>query len=422
MVSLDTGKPLHRLELPGHAVLLDVSPDGSLVLTGDTYSAMSEFSRLDVWGPKIGRNHILGWRPGTAEPSREELIKTARFIDKKHVLTWDGREASLWRLPACEQIYRVVCAQAPRFSPTRKYWICALDRTVYDSFTGEPVTQLEVPAGVTGLISEPSFVPGGDSLVGLWNSNRRMSIARWSLDGKMQELLPLELPHSGVAWPLGDRGLMIQQFLGAQREMVIYDLLRKQVAAVHGAGGPDNIHFAQPDGTYWRCELISSGPDPQRPTKAAYYLQGFDETAFAWPNQGVAQLFAAKPGSKMSARVIGDAGDMNLIGQALVDRLTAAGFVYDPNADLALTFELKQIIPAEERLRVLRIFTPILSIQDNAGKVYWLNSQRMEQPLELRQAFDAAGFIKGRTPPQYLFNREWKGEYEKTDLPPIKPK
>jgi hypothetical protein len=215
---------------------------------------------------------------------------------------------------------------------------------------------------------------------------------------------------------------MIQQFLGAQREMVIYDLLRKQVAAVHGAGGPDNIHFAQPDGTYWRCELISSGPDPQRPTKAAYYLQGFDETAFAWPNQGVAQLFAAKPGSKMSARVIGDAGDMNLIGQALVDRLTAAGFVYDPNADLALTFELKQIIPAEERLRVLRIFTPILSIQDNAGKVYWLNSQRMEQPLELRQAFDAAGFIKGRTPPQYLFNREWKGEYEKTDLPPIKPK
>jgi hypothetical protein len=417
--SLDTGKALHRLELPGQATLLDVSPDGSLILTGNRYSIAGDISRLDIWGPKIGRSHVLGWQPAVADASRDEMIDGAKFIDKKHVLTWDGREVSLWRLPACEQVYRRACSLEPKFSPTRKYWISPTDRIVYDSLTGEAVVQLEVAAGVTGLVSHPSFVPGGDSLVGLWNSNRRMSIARWSLDGKMQELLPLELPHSGVAWPLGDRGLMIQQFLGAQREFVIYDLLRKQVAAVHGAGGADNIHFAQPDGTYWRCELISSGPDPNRPTKAAYYLQGFGETAFAWPNQGVQQLLAAKPGSKMSARVIGDAGDMNLIGQALVDRLTAAGFVYDPNAELALTFELKQIIPAEERLRVLRIFTPILAIQDNAGKVYWLNSQRMEQPLELRQAFDAAGFIKGRTPPQYLFNREWKGEHEKTDLPPI---
>ncbi|WP_145088432.1 WD40 repeat domain-containing protein [Anatilimnocola aggregata] len=422
---LAQNKLLHHLKIPGKSRLLDVSADGSLVLTGQgegRFPGDKGYTRLDIWGPQIGKSHVLSWETVSRTSPVTASTEGARFVDKRHVLTWDGNEAALWRLPAGEMVYRRVCEGSPLVSPSRKYWLDPSQRVMYDSLSGQALVQLESPFANSGMLGEIRFSTAGDQLICWAKHQAGDAIIRWGLDGKIRDRLPLSMPQArSFCWPLGQRGLLFEQPVNGQNGFLLYDLELQQIAGIYSAGPTSDFHVSQPDGTFWRSErIVKLSQEQPNVATGGVYLQGFTDRDFNFPAQGLKSMFIAQRGSKMSAQVLGEVGQPNEVGQALVEKLTASGFTYDPNAELLLTFELRRIVPAEERLKVLRILTPILTINDRAGTVYWRNMERMERPLDFQ--FDAVEYVKKPALPGLIYNMPLKNELDKTTLPPIKPK
>ena len=87
---LASGNLLGKAEIPGRSVLLDVSADGSLYLTGDQpRPKQARYSRLDVWDSKDGK-HLVGWRPAPPTAPVDDMVSQAWFAADKTVLVQQG--------------------------------------------------------------------------------------------------------------------------------------------------------------------------------------------------------------------------------------------------------------------------------------------------------------------------------------------
>jgi len=270
-----TAKRLHRLEVPEPTRLLDVSPDGSLLLSGDDHSGLESYSRLDVWSPRLGR-HVAGWRPTPIDATFSELVTWAGFVDKRHVLVLDSSYLTLWQLPECRPVYTIATKLAPSLSPNRKYFVERKQGLIRDSLSGAALVQLAgFGLGVPASLLDTAFTPDGQQVVGVTVDGPQSAVVRWDFaTGKRLHEFSIPSTQFNRLALLGDRGLLLlaQPYL-AQHGIVQVDRQQQQIVTRLQAGG---VHAASPDGIYWRTDVILEG------SGGAYFARGFGPEDFSW--------------------------------------------------------------------------------------------------------------------------------------------
>ena len=218
---LSTGKRLKKLDLPATSVIVDVSVDGSLVLTGNqtlqpfTLPARREvlFDRLDIWAPQLDR-HAVGWRQSPRFVSHtDQAVSWARFTDKRHVLVGTKDTVTLWALPECRAEYRLHDAGGlAALSPNRKYVLLYHAKRgveLFDTASGEKVGQLETPYRQAGMdLKGAAFHPNGERLVCLLHQSAYTQVLEWNMsNGSLTRdfvILNMQTPtKADIRW-LGD--------------------------------------------------------------------------------------------------------------------------------------------------------------------------------------------------------------------------
>lgn len=377
---LVTASKTQSLELPGRSRLYDVSPDGSLVLTGD----LIDSSRLDIWAPKLTPHHALGFKPGS--------VYDARFVDKRHLLVLDNEKyVTLWRLPACEPVYRRESFFRIQLSPTRKYWT-DYSGNVIDSMTGKALFKPTFPDNLGGhQTGSLYFSARGDSVWCTHSVVRGLErpegayFFRWNLAGELIDDQKIVHTSSFIAGMLEDRVLILDG-TQANTGALLFNIERKKFIG-HTAESPNNYFFAS-DGTMWGRRGSELGQftvadleldvNADREFKDILLLDRGMPIAIRAETQGITDQAAAEA--------------------ALKELAEQQRFVIDPAASTTLRFFFH-----ESTVRgVLKIFTPTITITDSTGQEHY---RQMYGELKFDTTFDGAAWIKKQSLPQQLYSK-----------------
>lgn len=251
---LAAGRLDKELELPFRDVLLDVSADGSLLLTGEPeYSVAGQYNRLDVWAPQLGRTHAVGWRPtGPMPQSLDEVIDGAFFIDKRHVLTHSAARVVLWRLPECQAVYNIPDFGFLRgLSPTRKY-VFGYHRDrgieVREALTGALAGRLEPPPKTLHPnLNAAEFRPDGQAIAAVMRWHGLMQVLVWdAATGRLTQEFETPEVHNKTSAPLQ---WLDQRYLLYDNEF-LFDLEHQALAHRYQAEKPRYVYAEGEVGPY----------------------------------------------------------------------------------------------------------------------------------------------------------------------------
>jgi WD40 repeat protein len=215
VVALDTGKEIDRIEIPDRDQLLDVSPDGSLLLTGSPIRFQGRtYARLDVWAPSLDR-HAVGWNPTPMlTQTEEDIVDWAAFIDKRHVLSRTRRRLMKWALPECKLEYEIQdFGRVGALSPERDTLLGfhkSRGFELYNTENGERVGQLAWPyASKASSMITAAFRGDCKMAAAITSGQGYCQIIMWNLhDGTV--IKEFGIPEIGVGhmeW-IGDRHLL----------------------------------------------------------------------------------------------------------------------------------------------------------------------------------------------------------------------
>jgi hypothetical protein len=174
-VALGGARPPEKVELPKGVRVMDVSPDGSQVITREKVGGQSNCLQVSTFaGAKLTSTVV--WKPYAEEGE----LSMAAFIDPTHVLTCDTQGyAILWELPAAAAspatskpttqptpqprgIYRLKVGSQirPALSPGRRVLAAEAYGTLrfFDALTGAPLGGV---ADVSALGGSVTFRPDG---------------------------------------------------------------------------------------------------------------------------------------------------------------------------------------------------------------------------------------------------------------------
>ncbi|HTN77781.1 MAG TPA: hypothetical protein VL096_21130, partial [Pirellulaceae bacterium] len=408
-----TGKSLHRLPVPERSHLLDISPDGSLLLTGDTLFGSDGFSRLDVWAPKLGK-HAIGWQPLANTTDFFAVATWAAFIDKRQVLVQSSQNVTLWQLPECKPIYSVATDSRPVLSPNRKQFFDRKSGLIRDALTGEALVKLQdsQPSPPTALI-DAIYAPDGNSIVGVLFNHTYSSIVRWNaINGEIMEQFGTPpVPCARLAWA-GKRGLWLLSHPSVVLHGVtLIDLKQRQIVAQYRANG---AHAVAPDGTLW---LANAGRD------ASYIARGFSEADIEWPQLGATPSYAViAPGSKVAIDFQSNLPEAAKLKPAFEAKVKAAGFTIDASATTKAVLVANQdrtIVQAGPPEVSIPAIVGRLAIVDGSGATAWEIKLRERNDNSVK--FDTANWLNGWTIPSQLFKPDWQKQIATKEFPAAKP-
>lgn len=265
---LGIGKHLGSLEPPTGSILLDVSPDGELVLL--MHGAANQ--TLEIWSLSEGKA-IASWRPFANEQvsskgktravSRGRLVSfksvsDARFVDRKHVLTLSCENGTLvqWSVPEVKPVW-VFDQLCPDFSlsPSRKFAAAPANRSVLllDGTSGKVMDELALPDWLDSQQFDRCQFRFDGKMLAATCSGRRQAVVVWDLEtGEIASAFYLPEPSSQWRWAGPDH-------LVDNRGCVI-DLARKAVVWRYSIPHANyRIEQQALDGRFWYVVGDSKG-------------------------------------------------------------------------------------------------------------------------------------------------------------------
>lgn len=282
---LNTGRHLRQVELHGEFQLVDVSPDGKLVLLrskGGPSAAvgLGDGNCLHVYSLEDG-SHVVSWQPFGGSGGYPPLEPTQPvFLNSEHVLVTGGLSGmyslmsrdrlAVYRLPECSAVYvmdRVDRAVNGFVSPKRECYVVQSRQRgagghsarllAFEALTGRCLGTIDRPAAQTKLMSI-LFHPNGKAL----SAAIGKSLYTWdSKNGQLQSEVELEVaPSQSLEWRT-PRHVLIDHNL-------VFDVGRQDISmrmtlTTGARQRHQGMHaFGSPDGRQW----YSVGPradDPQ---------------------------------------------------------------------------------------------------------------------------------------------------------------
>ena len=109
VIDIAAGKATLSFEPLAESEALTASPDGKWLLCQSDRFRPGTKDRLDLWSLEGAKARLeMSWRPFTGENLIQADVRSAHFIDERHVLTQchDGKIV-LWELPAAKAVYRL---------------------------------------------------------------------------------------------------------------------------------------------------------------------------------------------------------------------------------------------------------------------------------------------------------------------------
>lgn len=412
---LASGKRLHRLSVPERSNLLDVSPDGSLLLTGDELYGSGGYSRLDVWAPRTGK-HAAGWLPLPQETDFHDAVSWARFVDKRYVLVLGQQRLVCWQLPECRQMYAIASDAQPCLSANRKLLLERRSGLIRDSLSGKAFGKLEgVPSERLVSLLDAAFSADGKTITGVAAGNSSNTVVRWdAVSGKiLSEFAIPPIQFMRVAL-IGDRGLLLLGHSSVSTHGgTLVDLEQKQAVSSHSASG---VHGLSPDGSFWRTDFAIVDKN------GAYFAQGFRQDDFAWPKLPSPPAYAVlAPGSKVAVEFQSGLPESARLKSLLDEKVKAAGLVVDSTAAAKIVFTANadrtviQRTPTEVSIPVI---VCRMAVIDASGKAAWESSDRRMQADST--PFDIVKWLESRSLPGYLFHPDWKKQIPASEFPKLR--
>lgn len=204
---LAKGDRLGRFAVPTYAKLLDVSPDGSRVLTGSPGDFGPKLVRLDLWSLPEGV-HVAGWQPSGGRIGAD--VSWARFMTDDRVLTLSRNVLDCWSIEQGRSLWAVGgIGGMPVLTPGRNYVIC---RTmtylrVFSTRSGYHRGDLDTPPGRTPTLEAATFSRDGRTLRGMLSVGAGPRSARWDLRTGRRIEDPAPEPPDADLLPDGPRPL-----------------------------------------------------------------------------------------------------------------------------------------------------------------------------------------------------------------------
>ncbi|MEX2119916.1 MAG: hypothetical protein WD847_10015 [Pirellulales bacterium] len=415
---LRTGRRRGALELPHHAELVSLSPDGAqaLVRTADETNRFNVFSqqddRLDVYRLDDSA-HLCGWRPYRNQPGsgptgeswhemKDQKVTEALFVGSSHVLTLnEPKTLVLWKLPECRAVYMMQGAELPSLSPNHKHLAVYAHNgyRFFDSLTGEPVGNL--PLGNLPLGSRAAaaaFHPAGRrfAVVSPFNAGARISC--WDIDqGQLERAFLVPQQARQVEW-CGDSHLLLDNAwlvdiaLGAV--MWKYELAQGR-------------HLRQrPDGRHW---FVSGPPPGGGPSflRAATVPGAAELAAVADARLCVAPGSTLRLSLKLQTPP-GRPGFTEEVRQRIVDQLAESGIqVVTGQAPVVLELSMMQVHTGETREYVIS-----RSVAGIRGKTVTVPLQQVECRIVVLH--DGKPVWEGGTT---CTNEVWRAKLEQGESP-----
>ncbi|HTN75905.1 MAG TPA: hypothetical protein VL096_11690, partial [Pirellulaceae bacterium] len=256
-VNVVTGRAEGDIDmLPGSRVI-DISPDGSLVITGfgkRNHYGSQGYERLEVFSIPL-KKHVFAWRTGGAveisasgskHNKNANLFKEAYFIEKTLVLTrMESGRLVLWKLPDATALWKLDGdIRVVDFSPDRSFvqlYSPALEKYSWlELRTGEWKGDMRAGshwAGTTLAIS-----PDRKRTASLTNANGYSKLSLRTVGDTDSEGMQIDIPAAG-----GPLTWLNDNYLVAMGSGVVLDV--NNGAPLWRISAP-NIKRS-PDGTYW---------------------------------------------------------------------------------------------------------------------------------------------------------------------------
>jgi len=335
-----TNRALGQIETTGWSEMLDVSPDGSLVLTASAWRHGRPYDRLDVWAP-ILKKHAIGWCPVVREPAlMASQIDRAVFVDKRHVLTHTQAEVVLWELPACKAVYRLAGrSDLVGLSVTRKYFVACSDfrdLLVYETMSGRCVGRLERPES-SERVTFPRgwFRPDGKQLAIVYSTPLCSIFVVYDLaTGKIRSEFGVpKIGLDGAVW-IDQRYLSLQKYPKIRGKKYLLDLQNRALVARYDKGFIHNVGAL--DGSVWQFVTKQSGAESMFEVR---------KISFPLPASGprledYAYLY---PGADVSVSVTSSSIDRREIEAELSRRLEEVGLRISASAPRRMRLELVDV-------------------------------------------------------------------------------
>lgn len=115
IINLNIGAKVGSVTLPALTWVIDVSADGTRVVT------KTQKNRIDVWSMTGVGGHIVGFLPFGDKQRGWFQNMNAIFIDQQYLLTNDSREMQLWKVPECRAVWTLLYTGKFAVSLDRKY-------------------------------------------------------------------------------------------------------------------------------------------------------------------------------------------------------------------------------------------------------------------------------------------------------------
>ncbi len=279
---LSSGKLLGKIEVPGRFVLLDVSADGALYLTGEQVRPkLSRYARLDVWNSEDG-NHLVGWRPLSTMTPVDAIVSHIWFSGKRTLLVQQGGRVTSWMLPECRLNYELSRSIEVAVDPGRKYFLAGdvafltgagHHYPVREIRSGGTAQKLHLPERyATMQATAMTFSPDGRRVVGLLYPNHggfRWAVVWDTESGKMVKDFAVPLPNVGQLVALdGGHVLGLASPLRSERLHYLVDLDQERIAVAF-EGNLDETYLEPHCDQLWRFEgdrlrarsLLASAPN-----------------------------------------------------------------------------------------------------------------------------------------------------------------
>ncbi len=329
-------KPLGEIETTGGSEMLDVSPDGSLVLMGSSWRQGGPYNRLDIWAPML-KKHVVGWDPVITDSEvMENHIYRAFYVDKPHVLTVSRSEIVLWDLRSSTAVYRLKgTGEVVAFSPTRKYFVHHRDFSdmlIHEALTGRCVGRLEKPSSNLGTSTVCWFRPDGLELVMIGGGGLYTTVAIHDLtSGQIRSEFGIPTVYLEDGEWITSRYLFLHEYPRSRGKKYLLDLENRALVTQYSEGSIRNVGSL--DGKVWRTV-----PEPGR---AATTLE-VRELSFPLPADGPrledhAYLY---PGGRVALSVTSSTIDRAQIEQELSAKLKEVGLKVTGSAPSQLRLEL----------------------------------------------------------------------------------
>ncbi len=297
-LDLASGRSLGKFEVPGPFVLLAVSSDGALYLTGErVHPNHSVYSRLDIWDSTNG-NHLVGWQPVPKSAPLEELVSSARFCGKRIVLVQQKNRVTAWQVPECRLLYSVGSFSRAVVDPGEKYLLAGDSVGGSESGRYFPVREVATGGIVKRLVQPQQYMRlRPDAMAFLPDGRRAVALLRptianyqrllvWDIEsGNLLNDLPLPNLAAGDLHPLDERHVLASVGVpGKDKLQYLIDVEEERIRLAYEGDWPAKERVAHQlwriDGNRLRAQSLLASATQQRGWKIAPNLAPGTSVAF----------------------------------------------------------------------------------------------------------------------------------------------